>query len=560
MRAVIFLPLILLFTLVSSRTFSAEIDDSLQLKVNDLKILSQTDPYTALNQSNLLFKECTAVNYYSGIATIEDIRGTIYLNKNDFSRARESFERGLIISKEHNLNTRSASIYSNLGVLNYLKGDYDEAIRFFKKGLDLDGITNEVKANLYTNVAVLTKDNLHKYEESITYLKKAEELYEKNRDKARTFRYIGMTYLKIDKLKESEDNLLQAIKLLENDSDYLLLSGCYNSILETYWTSGQFDKVDEIIGKSDILFPKLDSDKAKIEYYATKAEVYRQLGQFEKAIDINKHILSQYNELENYINIHIQNELYLNLKAINRHEEALYYLEKSKAFSDSVQEQELLKEAHETFSQIELIEEKKENDILEAKIASEKKQKMWTILFISVIIILLLSLIILQFSRYKRKRLIAEKDNELLRLENLNKHNEINIFSQRLSEKNILIEQFQERLKELDKQEDFDQETLKNLKLEISELKISTDKDWHQFKSIFEAIEPGFIDRLKQNHPGLSNAEERLSLLFKLEYSNSHISDVLGISKESVVKGKYRLKVKLNLHEDMHADEYIRNL
>ncbi|MBN8679501.1 MAG: tetratricopeptide repeat protein [Chitinophagales bacterium] len=86
----------------------------------------------------------------------------------------------------------------------------------------------------------------------------------------------------------------------------------------------------------------------------------------------------------------------------------------------------------------------------------------------------------------------------------------------------------------------------------IYNLRILTDQDWGMFKTFFERSHPGFIQKMRDRFPQLTAAEERLLLLIKLKLSRQEIASTLGISPESVKKGRQRLRKKLGLeHEDV---------
>lgn len=107
-----------------------------------------------------------------------------------------------------------------------------------------------------------------------------------------------------------------------------------------------------------------------------------------------------------------------------------------------------------------------------------------------------------------------------------------------------------------------DIEVLKSTGERIGELlffKILTDTDWENFKIRFKTIYPDLIINLRNTYPELTAAEQRLFLLIKLKFSTREISDILGISKESVRKARYRLKRKLNLDKKDNLIQFINS-
>ncbi|RIV70768.1 7TM-DISM domain-containing protein [Flagellimonas aequoris] len=114
-------------------------------------------------------------------------------------------------------------------------------------------------------------------------------------------------------------------------------------------------------------------------------------------------------------------------------------------------------------------------------------------------------------------------------------------FSNSIKEKNRLIETFEAQMEQSKDNQTQKQEYIKQLTNSI----ILTEADWDNFKSIFEEVYPNFFFMLKQDYPQITQAEIRLIAMLKLNLNNKEIGGMLGISPESVIKTKYRLKKKL---------------
>jgi len=89
-----------------------------------------------------------------------------------------------------------------------------------------------------------------------------------------------------------------------------------------------------------------------------------------------------------------------------------------------------------------------------------------------------------------------------------------------------------------------------------------TENDWSDFKKVFDKLHYGFLPILKMKHPDLTEGEKRLAVLIKLRLSNKEMARMLGISPNSIVKSRYRLKKKLLAADggDISLEEYIKNL
>lgn len=129
-------------------------------------------------------------------------------------------------------------------------------------------------------------------------------------------------------------------------------------------------------------------------------------------------------------------------------------------------------------------------------------------------------------------------------------------FSNSIKGKNRLIETFE---KQIEKSEGTLFQKQENL-LQLTKTIILTDDDWKDFKKLYEEVHPNFFFNLKGTHPQLTNAEIRLIALMKLQLSNKEIAGMLGISPDSAIKTKYRLRKKLAKSEKDNLEMIVQGL
>lgn len=100
-----------------------------------------------------------------------------------------------------------------------------------------------------------------------------------------------------------------------------------------------------------------------------------------------------------------------------------------------------------------------------------------------------------------------------------------------------------------------EQEALVNL----FDQSILTSTDWTDFKAYFDKSFPGYVQRLRDAYPAITEAEERLFFLIKLNMKTKEISHLLGISVNSVKKTRNRLRKKLPLTTEDVLEDFIHN-
>ena len=170
------------------------------------------------------------------------------------------------------------------------------------------------------------------------------------------------------------------------------------------------------------------------------------------------------------------------------------------------------------------------------------------ILLITVLAIMLAVVYIYQLQRRKyrlKQEQLAKAKEELD-----SASRELADFAKNISEKNALIEMLQ------DQQEQQDNRSADALQ-QLQQRTILTDEEWNHFRSLFEKVHSGFLDRLKEKLPGLTPAETRFMVLGKLGLSNKEMAATLGIGADAIRQYRSRLRKKLDLGEEGSLEDLI---
>lgn len=136
---------------------------------------------------------------------------------------------------------------------------------------------------------------------------------------------------------------------------------------------------------------------------------------------------------------------------------------------------------------------------------------------------------------------LHEKEKELVK-----KKEELKRFTAIVKEKNKVIDSFQKdnehQKHTLNAQLSYD-----NTITSLMQATILTSDEWVEFRKLFSQVYPGFLGKIRNKFPELTETDERLFALTKLNLSNKEISLMLGISTDSVYKIRYRLSKKLDV-------------
>ncbi|NAS12251.1 helix-turn-helix transcriptional regulator [Poritiphilus flavus] len=96
-------------------------------------------------------------------------------------------------------------------------------------------------------------------------------------------------------------------------------------------------------------------------------------------------------------------------------------------------------------------------------------------------------------------------------------------------------------------------------KRDLLSLKILTPQDWVTFRQKFNSIYPDFFPLMHSKGYGLTDSEERLLSLEKLNLTSSNIAHILGISLQSVYTARYRLRKRLNVPDKESIIGFLEN-
>lgn len=192
----------------------------------------------------------------------------------------------------------------------------------------------------------------------------------------------------------------------------------------------------------------------------------------------------------------------------------------------------------------------KERRLKKMEIDSDQKAKVFQTWVLSLgsamVLVIVLGCCFWRRNLCKQKemtRIIAEGKQDLTR------------FMEQLRTRTLEKEALIRKLEELNDSAEDAQER-NNLK-ELISTKILTSDDWYTFKKKFLLAFPKFFLDIREKGYQLTGSDERLLALEKLGMDSKEIAKMLGISFQSVITNRYRLRKKLDAPKDVSVLEYL---
>jgi type II secretory pathway pseudopilin PulG len=96
--------------------------------------------------------------------------------------------------------------------------------------------------------------------------------------------------------------------------------------------------------------------------------------------------------------------------------------------------------------------------------------------------------------------------------------------------------------------------------MESLQQSLFSKEDAERFRQNFSAVYPTALNRLRSRCPDLTYSDELFCMLAMLQLDNFEMARTLGISKSSVSKTRYRIRIKLGLPEGADVDTEIRKV
>lgn len=151
----------------------------------------------------------------------------------------------------------------------------------------------------------------------------------------------------------------------------------------------------------------------------------------------------------------------------------------------------------------------------------------------------------------KTKQLEIQKTEELLELKN----KELALSALQLIEKDEFLRTLKSKVRG-------DNESLKTHEVNkvLRSISLSNNQSWEEFKLRFIEVNESFYKVISEKFPNLSQNDQKMCALIKLNFSSKETARLLGISPESVHTKRYRLRKKMGLDQGVNLEDYIGSL
>lgn len=502
-------------------------------KANELKFQNS-------DSSILLFKLSFDQNMQNGdtlnaIQSLVDL-SDLYAHNTNFGLAYDGYWEALSLADQIKHSGAQAKVFTGLGWLYSLYKRESEAIKYFTQSIQINkvrikqmNLNKQILLADYYAMATLFRKNeqfitARLYLDSCRLVQNITERMENSN--AFISAELGYILYGEKKYEESLKLLLPLENYFsENRHDYLVI---YHSFLGKI-----YEKMNNMTLAEKYFRSAIDAGKLHKSHQDLIPEIYASFS----------HLLLEKGDFKGAYNMLLESKNLNESQFGSRSENNKFILEIKDEFRQEKEEQEKI--------------------LQNEKLARlEQEDKIWylqsLILYGTIIFLIIVIFLVYRYfrTRYKaEKKLLKEKQ----RLELQKTREVLEVKNKELTASALQVIQRDEVLTDLKNQinDQKDNPDTKKLTKLVKSIDISSSNNWKEFESRFIDVNKSFYKELNDKYPGLSQGDQKICALIKLNFTSKDMAKLLGISIESVHTTRYRLRKKLNLERSDNLEDFI---
>jgi tetratricopeptide (TPR) repeat protein len=466
--------------------------------------------------------------------------------------AMDYYEKALKIARETGLKDEIAANLANIAQLRTIQGFYEEAIQYMEEALRIDRETGD-HASIAVDLNTIGRiyESWGMYDQAVRYLEEALEIDRRlgQDDKvAIRLNSLGLVYKSWKKYDKALEHFNQALLIDQNLGRDEKVALRQANIGSTYLEMGETDKAISFLEQSLEYFRENNLPS----YIATTLNdlgrcylAQNNIQKAEKCFKESAEICRQNNFIRFLMNSLDQlSELY---SSSGRYREAFVVLKEYTVLNDSIFDAESQRKVAEFNARYELDKKQQENEILrrDNELAIKRHLVMnlsYSLGGLFLLVILLTVLVRLKSAR--NRKLIAEKENEKLKMDLEQRNKELTYNAMCIIKNNETVAKIAETLEDA-LQSGQNGNGINNMVRRLQHLE--REKNWTEFEVRFTQVHEEFYKKLNARFPDLTPNEKKLCAFLKLNMSTKDIAAITHQSVHSINVARTRMRKKLGI-------------
>ncbi len=461
------------------------------------------------------------------------------------------------------------------GIIYYQRNDYDMALEYYFLGLKNAELLDYQLyiAFFYNNISIVYSYTGFE-EKGLEYTKKALKMFkELGEDYYYSYALvnIGGYYNDRNEFDSAYRYFLEAEPILIKDANYYGLTNLYNNLAHMLMKTDKNEALS-YFQKSLLNATLIDSLHIERKNRIGNANIdlgkyYIELHQYEVAKDYFKRAFVLVLKYKSILHLkECSHGLFNSFLYLNQIDSALYYLNLSQAYNDSLIAETFNEKINNLKYDFQL-EKERELMVKDKALLLGEKNRQELIYLIIVGILFAIAFVIflvwyfqkirLQKSELKRKNLRLEKESISNVLDKKNRELTTTVLN--LIERNEFIAKLSERLQNNEDITATDKpDSIHDIIKTIDQY--AANKLWKEFELRYMEVHKDFHHRLTTTYPNLTTNERKLCAFMVLNMSTKDISSITYQSEHSIKIARYRLRKKLGLSKNENLTSFLHNL
>ncbi|MEO1262169.1 MAG: tetratricopeptide repeat protein [Bacteroidota bacterium] len=537
-----------------------------------LYFLSLLEEESATRNEKQLFYLKSSANRY---------QGKLGMANNGIARAINQIDWGQLDSLDAEILFLSAQLHTDIGQYDEAISEYQQAIRVYRMLGHAKGIgkcLNSIALTYYRindlektkeynqqasliwerhpyplgvasshTIAGYMQASRQEFTLAVRSLEKARDIYAQINDRERfanSYLNIGEVYLKQGNHAEAAKFFKESLSISRGLNYTQIYVDGLNKLGQSYTRQGKFQLARDTLLAGLALAEKIKDRALLGEFYKHFSELYQATGDYRRAFEFQKKFENQ------------KDSIFQSERALRMAEYEVQY-----QTNEVTQQNKILRE--------------------------KSRQRLIYIGFLAVLVLLVILLVALFYSRSRMKikyleqeknlnetlirqqqlenekleteAQLKEEENQKLQLEIAYKRKELSSTALHLYQKNESLQRLLEEISRIEKAgKNGEGRSLQPLKKSISQ-NLNLDEDWERFLIHFNQVHQGFIEKLARQFTALSQQDLRHCAYIRINLSTKEISRLLNINPTSVQKSRVRLKKKLGLPAEVNLFDFIQH-
>ncbi|MBV6645277.1 MAG: tetratricopeptide repeat protein, partial [Cyclobacteriaceae bacterium] len=484
--------------------------------------------------------------------------GLLYDNSTDYERSATYYNKALEAYRKIGDSQHEAYALNALAGLKMHESSYVEALDFYHRAYEIKytlGLPSAIQLN---NIAVAYK-RMMELEKAFEFGQKSLDdaiYYEDSVSISRVLNTIGDVFLLQGIFDSSFVYYQQSLAIAKEVGHSSLMTAATHELARFHEHQGETEEAKNIYKK--LLASDHLSQYQRERLQLSLAETYQKNKEYHDAIKTAAQGIRSAIDNRHHMTVKQLAELLKDTYQLHGDaSKAQYFATLASTYSDSLKAKNQASQFANMRIKLETLEQEKTIEALQqqAQIDALIRSRL-LIVIIAIAAVSILIMIYLQTRRRYENRIQGIK-NESLQQEVERRKDELHRQTVHMIHLNNTLNEVEEQLKKIGKDGGYLDTKRIFQKININK---QLEKNWENFNYYFGSVNQDFFQRLLDKNSKLTQHEQRICALVKMNMTNHEIATLLNIEAQSAKMAKYRVKKKLDLCEEVDLGQYLQVL